>query len=121
MKVKSVSSLPALLKKTQLVFNRWIRERDKENPCICCGSFNTSDAGHYLSQGHHSAYRFNEMNVNLCCRKCNCFLHGNLINYRKGLVKKYGEEKVLMLENAKNKVRKWSWFELEKILEMYKL
>lgn len=58
------------------------------------------------------------MNVNLCCRKCNCFLSGNLIEYRKGLVKKYGEEKVLMLENVPG-FKKWSRYELEAIIQMY--
>ncbi len=49
------------------------------------------------------------------------FLSGNLINYRKGLVKKYGEEKVLMLENIRSKVKKWSRFELEWIIKTYSL
>jgi hypothetical protein len=118
-KTKKIVSLPKLLKKAQDVFNRWIRERDKDLPCICCGSYNASEAGHYRSQGHYGSLRFNEMNVNLCCTRCNCFLHGNLIEYRKGLIKKYGEERVLMLENVKS-YKKWSRFELEAIIEMYK-
>jgi len=115
-------TLPKLLLKTQAVFNKWVRFRDKDNPCICCGSYNTSDAGHYFSQGQHSALRFNELNVNLCCRKCNYFLSGNLINYRNGLIKKYGEQRVLLLESsARRSVKKWSRFELEAIIQQYKL
>ena len=117
-KTKSIS-LPKLLVKAQKVFNAWVRNRDKDLPCICCGSYNTSDAGHYRSQGHFSSLRFNEVNVNLCCRKCNCFLSGNLIEYRKGLVRRYGEPKVLMLESA-DKFKKWSRVELYAIIEMYK-
>ena len=111
-------SLPALLKKTQTVFNKFIRERDKDNGCISCGS-QVDHAGHYLSQGHHSALRFNEMNVQGQCIKCNTYMHGNLIKYRQGLVKKYGEDKVLILENTGSKVKKWSRTELLAIIQLY--
>lgn len=47
-------------------------------------------------------------------------MSGNLIEYRRGLVKKYGEERVLMLENV-GAYKKWSRYELEAIIEMYKL
>ncbi len=109
------------LAKTQKVFNRWIRNRDKDRGCISCNG-QVEHAGHYFSQGHHKAYCFNEMNTNGQCLRCNNFLHGNLINYRKGLVHRYGEEKVLMLENAADlrKVKKWSDFELMALRELYK-
>lgn len=120
-KTKKIRSLPSLTKKAQEVFNAWIRKRDKDRGCISCGAPIT-EAGHYFSAGHHTALRFNEMNVNGQCTRCNCFLSGNLINYRKGLVKKYGETKVLMLENMADlrKVKKWSRFELEAIINEYK-
>lgn len=113
-------TLPQLLKKAQDVFNKFIRNRDNHRGCISCGA-EIQHAGHYFSQGHHSALRYNEMNTNGQCLRCNNFLHGNLINYRKGLVKKYGEEKVLMLENSCDlrKAKKWSRLELELIIKMY--
>src|SRR5436190_2003582 len=58
-----------------------------------------------------------EMNTNGQCTRCNCFLSGNLINYRSGLVKRYGEERVLILESWSNKIKKWSRFELEILIE----
>lgn len=115
-----MQSLPNLLKKAQKVFNAWIRERDKNKGCISCGA-PVTEAGHYFSQGHHSALRFNEMNTNGQCTRCNCFLHGNLLNYRNGMVKKYGEEKLLLLESQARKPKKWSRFELEAIIEHYKI
>lgn len=115
-----MQSLPNLLKKAQKVFNAWIRERDKNMGCISCGA-PVTEAGHYFSQGHHSALRFNEMNTNGQCTRCNCFLHGNLLKYRNGMVKKYGEEKLLLLESQARKPKKWSRFELEQIIEHYKL
>lgn len=113
--------LPRLLEKAQKVFNAFIRKRDCETGCISCGN-PVEHAGHYFSQGHHSALRFNETNTNGQCLRCNNFLHGNLINYRKGLIKKYGELKVNQLELSADlrKVKKWSRFELELIIETYK-
>lgn len=117
---KKVIPLPRLIKKAQDVFNAWIRKRDEGRGCISCGSAVT-EAGHYLSAGHNSALRFNEVNTNGQCTRCNCFMHGNLIEYRKGLVKKYGEEKVFMLESISHRIKRWIRFELEAIIQEYRL
>lgn len=105
--------------KAQQIFNRWIRNRDAQKGCISCGG-SVDHAGHYRSAGHFGNLRFNEMNVNGQCLRCNNFLSGNLINYRQGLVKRYGEEKVLMLESIRG-VKKWSKIELELIIKTYKI
>ena len=81
-----------LKKKAIEVFNKYIRERDKDKPCISCGSWAVLEAGHYHSAGNYESTRFNEFNVSGQCKKCNRFLHGNLIWYGKGLVKRYGQE-----------------------------
>lgn len=118
-KVKS-DSIPKLTKKAQDIFNRWIRNRDQDKGCISCGS-SVDHAGHYLSAGHHGHLRFNEMNVNGQCLRCNNFLHGNLINYRQGLVNRYGEQKVLYLESCAHGTKRWSRVELIAIIENYKI
>lgn len=121
MKVKKIISLPRLLAKAQIVFNAWIRNRDKDKGCISCGS-QVTEAGHYLSQGHHSAMRFNEVNTNGQCTRCNRFLHGNLIHYRQGLVKRYGQQKLDLLDSAaRTRVKKWSRIELEQIILQYQI
>jgi len=117
-KKKKLISLPKLLKKAQIVFNKWIRERDKQKGCISCGA-EVEQAGHYRSQGSYSSLRFNEVNVQGQCVRCNHFLSGNHIDYRIGLVKRYGEQKVQYLESIKP-MKKWSRFELEAIIEQYK-
>jgi hypothetical protein len=49
------------------------------------------------------------------------YLSGNLIKYRQGLVKRYGEEFVLRLEaEAEQRTKKWSRDKLEVIIETYK-
>ena len=120
-KKKSASPLPKLLSKAQVVFNAWIRARDHHLGCISC-SASVDHAGHYLSQGHHSALRFAEHNVNGQCVKCNTYLHGNLINYRKGLLRRYGSQVVEMLENYSDRriAYKWGRDELELIISKYK-
>ncbi len=80
------------------VFRKWIRKRDEGKPCISCGSYNVSDAGHYYSAGHHPALEFNEDNTNGQCRHCNSFLSGNLIEYRKGLINRIGGDRVELLD-----------------------
>lgn len=119
---KKLVPLPNLLKRAQSVFNTWIRLRDKDKGCISCGGA-VEQAGHYFSQGHHSALRFNEMNNNGQCVRCNMYLSGNLIKYRQGLVNRYGEAKVKMLERSSeiNRVKKWSRLELEWIIINYQV
>jgi len=119
---KKLTPLPKLLAKAQIVFNRWIRFRDKDKGCISCGS-QITEAGHYYSQGHHSALRFNEVNVNSQCTRCNKWMHGNLINYRHGLVKRYSQTEIDLLDSVgtRNAAKKWSRVELEIIIEKYKL
>lgn len=103
------------------MFNAYVRERDKELGCISCGGI-VEQAGHYHSQGHHSALRFDPINTNGQCRRCNMFLHGNLIKYRQGLVAKYGEDVVIELEERANtdRLKKWSREELEELITKYK-
>lgn len=64
--------------------------------------------------------RFSELNCNAQCRHCNRFMEGNLQDYRKGLIQKIGEQKVLLLEAQKNLTNKISSFELELLAKHYK-
>ena len=84
----------------QTVFNTYIRERDKDLPCISCGKNNEKQfhAGHYRSVGSCPELRFNELNVWRQCATCNTYLHGNLIEYRKELINRIGVDKVEWLE-----------------------
>jgi len=119
--MKKLTPLPKLLAKAQKIFNAYIRERDKDLGCISCGG-EVNQAGHYFSQGHHSILRFDEMNVNGQCVRCNMFLSGNLIKYRMGLIERYREDAVQDLEliGLQNKSKKWTRAELEDIINTYK-
>lgn len=108
------------------VFAMFIRLRDAMPngmfKCISCGRllpFNQSDCGHYINR-QHMATRFNEKNCNAQCRKCNRFDEGNIQGYRRGLIAKYGEPTVLMLEAMKNQINKISDFEYRAMIDYYR-
>jgi hypothetical protein len=105
----------------QKVFNTYIRERDKNNPCISCGNPKPKkiNAGHYRSVGSCPELRFNEYNVHLQCEYCNTYLHGNLINYRINLIERYGEERVKWLEKY-HEPKKYSVDEIKQLIKTYK-
>ena len=112
-------SIPQLIKIAERYFNAFIRQRDKSKGCISCGK-PVTEAGHYLSAGHHAIHRFNEHNVNGQCTHCNRWLHGNLINYRIGLIAKIGEDKVEWIERTRNHSYKWDRFSLIDTILKYK-
>ena len=77
---------------------------DGRGPCISCGKichFSEADAGHMISR-KVTAVAFWTINVNLQCKYCNQHCHGALAEYRKGLVAKYGELPVLLLETRRD-------------------
>ena len=124
-KTKSKRGKPNLTKKLDKVFSAYIRLRDTMPSgfftCISCGQikpFEQGDCGHYVNRQHMSL-RFSEMNCNMQCRKCNRFDEGNIMGYRQGLVKKYGEQRVVMLEAQKHETKKRSDFELEAMIKYY--
>lgn len=89
-KLKTLSELEAEAKKE---FQKYIRKRDEGLKCISCDAFLTkynTHASHYYAAGTYSGLIFEETNCHSSCVQCNTHLHGNLINYRLGLIKRYG-------------------------------
>ena len=89
------------LKEAQTIFNKFIRIRDSDQPCISCKRFHTGQyhAGHYRSVGSAPHLRFNEENVQKQCSACNNYLSGNAIEFRRNLIGKIGVEAVEALES----------------------
>ena len=93
------------MKEAQAAFNAYVRARDKDDACVSCGNYVLDDqigggwdAGHYRSVGSAPHLRFNLHGCHKQCVKCNRYLSGNVAEYRKGLIKKIGIEKVEALE-----------------------
>lgn len=112
-------SIPKLIKLATKNFNSYIRERDKKYGCISCPDGRVENAGHFFPTTF-SIHRFDENNVNGQCVRCNKWQHGNLINYRIGLVKKIGEEKVKWLEDNRHASIKWDRYTLIDLILKYK-
>ena len=96
---EALKTLSEYKKELQVIFNKWVRLRDKGLNCISCNKpAKKENAGHYRSVGGNPELRFEELNNNLQCEYCNTYLHGNLIDYRINLIKKIGIDKVDWLE-----------------------
>ena len=109
------------IKLAQQVFNKYIRLRDKDKPCISCQKKPLKEnAGHFYNANNHWSVRFDERNVHIQCEHCNTYLSGNLIEYRKQLINKIGIEQLTLLELEANKIRKFTIDELKEIINTYK-
>ena len=120
-KVKTLGQYEAEAKAS---FQLWVRLRDKNLPCISCNEHKELvDGGHYFKAELFSGLIFNEKNVHKQCRKCNRFLGGNEIQYRIGLVKRFGEDYVNQLEKESidKRVYKYTKQELIEIKKKYDL
>ena len=102
--IKALKPYSFFVKKTQEIFNRFIRLRDLDLPCISCGRHHIGQyhAGHYLSIGSTPHLRFNPLNCHKQCAVCNHYRSGNIVGYRQGLIKKIGIENVEWLENERS-------------------
>ena len=107
------------LAEAQAVFNKYIRLRDYDHPCISClkprevieseQGWKTGgcwDAGHFMTRGAKGQLRFVLFNVHKQCKSCNG--GGGRFsakaatvdaNYRINLIEKIGIDKVERLEN----------------------
>ena len=78
---EAIKAKPQLTKEAQQAFNQFIRLRDHDQPCICCGQWDDGsdgwkpggawDAGHFLSVGSHPELRFTESNCYKQLKSCN--------------------------------------------------
>jgi hypothetical protein len=104
----------------QAAINNYVRVRDYKKPCICCDVMQSPqfDAGHYLSRGAHPNHRFNLHNIHKQAVQCNRYLGGNYSEYRKGLIKRIGIEKVEALEND-NTIRRFDKEYCERIKKIF--
>lgn len=109
-----------LTKKAQQIFNKYIRLRDKDLPCISCGHTGNRQrhAGHFMPVGSNGHIRFDEANCHSQCSICNNHKSGNLSEYEPNLVLKIGQDEVDRLKRKFTKT--YSVEELKQIIETYK-
>jgi hypothetical protein len=108
------------LRDAQAAFNRYIRLRDHDKPCISCGRNHQGQwhAGHYRSVGACPELRFEEANVHKQCAPCNDHLSGNIVEYRRGLIERIGIDQVEWLE-GNHEAKKYTIEEIKAIKAEY--
>lgn len=123
---EAIKTIPDYIKEAQIAFNAYIRARDADKPCICCGRplgdgdvGGAFDCGHYRSTGSASHLRFNEDNAHAQRKQCNRWGAGRAVDYRIGLVARIGLEAVEALESD-NAPRKWTREGLIEVRDTYR-
>ncbi|MBG5972873.1 recombination protein NinG [Proteus vulgaris] len=117
----AVKPLSYFTKQAQTAFNAFIRERDKDEPCISCGRFHEGQyhAGHYRTTGANPELRFDEDNCHKQCAPCNNHLSGNIENYTPRLIEKIGQECFDRLMGS-HELPKWKREDYERIRDHYR-
>lgn len=117
---------PQWIEALQVVFNKFIRTRDADKPCICCGKpfepqkFGGSmDAGHYLSRGHAPHLRFDERNCHGQRKNCNRPGGTTREAFRKGMEARIGLEALEALE-CDQESRNWTIEDLKALMAHYR-
>lgn len=123
------------IKEAQVDFNKFIRLRDANEPCIDCGQYGSSkdhftggkwDAGHFLSRGAYPELRFEELNCHKQLKSCNGgsgkYAKKNRTvseGYRERLIQKIGLDKVEWLEGP-HEAKRYTIDELKEIKATYR-
>lgn len=118
---ESVKTLSDYENEAKKSFQKWVRLRDADKPCISCGKFAKDPAGgHFYPAGTYSGLIFNPDNCHLQCNNdCNKNRSGNLLEYRKGLIKRYGIAFVENLDNISNELRNYKYTK-QKLIDIKK-
>jgi len=109
----------------QAAFNFYVRMRDYYRDCAsCCRSWDSTtewDCGHYRATGNANHMRFRLDNCYKQCVHCNRSgkgLGGNYVEYRKRLVIRFGEDKILEIEHDQD-IKPMSKYYLERIKKIF--
>lgn len=110
-----------LIKKLDTIFSEYIRRRYAKNEistCVTCGKkdhWKNLQAGHFMSRKHYST-RWDEENVEVQCQACNVFRYGEQYLFAKHL----GVKKADMLLSKSREMIKFSDYELQEMIDIYK-
>lgn len=122
-------TLAKVKKKLWVIFSEYIRKRDGLFTtgsidwalCITCGKryhYKMLQGGHFVA-GRHNANLFSEKGVHAQCYNCNINLKGNTLEYRRQVIRLYGEEADIELENEAKEIKQFTIPELEEKIIYY--
>lgn len=120
-------SLSKWIQEAQVEINSYVRVRDHDKACISCNRLpgdihlrgSAFHAGHYRGRGSAPHLRFYLPNIQKQCAYCNEHLSGNVVEYRIGLIKRIGIDKVEAIE-VNNGYKKFTREDCERIKRIFK-
>jgi len=115
-----------LIKKLDKVFSLYIRQRYAKNEiaqCFTCGKKNhwkKLQCGHFQSRKHYST-RWDEINCQVQCAKCNVFNYGEQFVFSKNLDMEYGKGCSESLYYKSKQIVKYSTNDINELINKYTL
>ena len=120
------TTISKLKKKLDTLFSQYIRQRNADHlgrvKCFTCGvkkHLKEQQAGHFQSRSHHST-RWDEVNVQVQCVKCNMFRQGEQYKFGLYLDQRFGEGTAEELEIRSKTIVKLNRVDYEEAIESYK-
>lgn len=114
-----------LVKKLDSIFSQYIRQKDADNNMATCFTCDKVDDvkslqnGHFQSRKHYST-RWDEVNCQVQCPKCNVFNYGEQFVFGSKLDSKYGEGTARRLHIKAQQIVKLSDNDIEEMIKRYK-
>jgi len=120
------TTISKLKKKLDVLFSHYIRRRNADHlgrvKCFTCGvekHWKEQQAGHFQSRSHDST-RWDEVNVQVQCVKCNMFRQGEQYKFGLYLDDRFGDGTAEELENRAKTIVKLNRVDYEEAIERYK-
>ena len=125
-KCKSISKLK---KGVNDIVSKYVRLRDCLRTtgtldycnCITCSRLlhrKEAQAGHFVDR-RYGATLFDETNIHAQCAQCNIYRGGEVLKYRREIVRLYGEGYDVQLEEKAMETKKFTVAELEELKETF--
>lgn len=128
----SKNKISVLKRKAWTVVSLFVRKRDADENgfvnCITCGvrkHYTQGDAGHFIP-GRGNSILFDVRGIHFQCKPCNGGFKNQTfskdevaINYRKYMLKRYGEKVVKSLEDLRRQTKQFKEKELIEIRNRY--
>jgi len=127
---KKQPKISTVKRKAWKAFSEYIRLRDclrttglqDYGKCITCQKTvprTLLQAGHFIP-GRHNANLFTEKGCHAQCYNCNINLRGNTLEYRRQIIRLYGEGADIELEDKATEIKKFTPQDLIELTEYYK-
>ena len=120
------TTISKLKKKLDVLFSQYIRRRNADHlgrvKCFTCGvekHWKEQQAGHFQSRSHHST-RWDEVNVQVQCVKCNMYRQGEQYKFGMYLDQRFGDGTAEELEYRAKTIVKLNRIDYEESIERYK-